>query len=172
MKKILALPVLLAILFGCTHRITDFTLISTKNVDMSKASSFKRAQQRVNGEDRAQIIIFIPIGEANVKEAIDNAIEQIPGCVALVDGVLYTKFWYIPYIYGQSAAIVEGTPLIDPSLTLNNDVSMPDYTYIKLDRKGGISEFKTVTEAEFNELMAPIREGYDKKGIGDSRTMK
>jgi hypothetical protein len=52
-----------------------------------------------------------------MKEAIDQAIESKPGAVALVDGVVYQKIWYIPYIYGQSGFTVEGTPLIDPALT-------------------------------------------------------
>jgi hypothetical protein len=101
---------------GCTTRIVDFTAISTKNVDWSKAATFSRASSRVVGKDTAHIIIFIPTGVPNMKEAIDQAIESRPGGVALVDGVVYSKFWWIPYIYGQTSYVVEGTPLIDPAL--------------------------------------------------------
>lgn len=101
---------------GCTTRIVDFTTISTKNVDWSKAETFSRAPSRVEGRDMAHLIIFIPTGVPNMKEAIDRAIESVPGGVALVDGVVYSKFWWIPYVYGRTSYVVEGTPLIDPAL--------------------------------------------------------
>ena len=102
-------------LTGCTTRMTDFTVLSTKNVDLSKMASYQRGATRVKGEDIVYIIIFIPTGVPNTKEAIDRAIEQVPGAIALVDGVLYQKGWW--FIIGQSGFIVEGTPLIDPAVT-------------------------------------------------------
>lgn len=110
---ITCIAVLLIGLTGCTTRLTDFTIISTKNVDLSVISKAKRGSTRVSGKDLVHIIIFIPTGVPNMKEAIDKAIESVPGAVALVDGVLYQKFFYIPYIYGQSSYVVEGTPLIN-----------------------------------------------------------
>lgn len=112
----LLLSVLTLINVGCTTRLVDFTTISTKNVDWSRAATFNRASARVEGKDLVHIIIFIPTGTPNMKEAIDRAIESKPGGVALVDGVVYSKVWYIPYIYGQISYVVEGTPLLDPSL--------------------------------------------------------
>jgi len=100
---------------SCTTRMTDFTVLSTKNVDLSKMASYTRGPQRVKGEDLAFIIIFIPTGVPHPKEAIDKAIESVPGAIALVDGVVYQRGWW--FILGQSGFIVEGTPLIDPSLT-------------------------------------------------------
>ena len=49
-----------------------------------------------------------------MKEATDRAIESVPGAVALVDGVVYARGWW--FIFGESTYIVEGLPLIDPSL--------------------------------------------------------
>jgi len=106
--------VFLAMLTGCTTRITDFTIISTKNVDLSVIGHARRGTVRAQGEDVTHIIIIIPTGIPHVKEAIDKAIESVPGAVALVDGVLYYRAFYIPYIYGQKAYVVEGTPLIMP----------------------------------------------------------
>jgi hypothetical protein len=124
MKKAVALVLLGIISTGCTTRLVDFTAISTKNVDWSKAATFNRSSARVEGKDTAHIIVFIPTGIPNMKEAIDRAIESKSGGVALVDGVVYSKFWWIPYIYGQTSYVVEGTPLIDPALT-GNLVSKP-----------------------------------------------
>jgi phosphoribosylcarboxyaminoimidazole (NCAIR) mutase len=117
MNKWISLGLMGLVCAGCTTRMVDFTTISTKNVDWSKAETFVRAPARVEGIDKVHIIIFIPTGIPNMKEAIDRAIESKPGSVALVDGVVYQKVWYIPYIYGQSSYVVEGTPLIDPALT-------------------------------------------------------
>ncbi|MGO9243888.1 MAG: hypothetical protein ACLPT4_16280 [Verrucomicrobiia bacterium] len=105
----------MSLIVGCTTRLTDFTVLSTKNVDLSKMASYTRGISRVHGEDLITIIIFIPTGVPNAKEAIDRAIQSVPGAIALVDGVVYQKAWW--FLIGQSGFMVEGTPLIDPSLT-------------------------------------------------------
>ncbi len=116
-KTIASLLLVTAVLAsaGCTTRLVDFTMISTKNVDWSRAAEFKRTGTRVVGEDIAQMILFIPTGIPNMKEAIDRAIESVPGGVALVDGVVSSKAWTI-FIYGEQSFVVEGTPLVDPGL--------------------------------------------------------
>ena len=135
-------------LSGCVTRLGDFTLISTKNVDLSKGASFQRGPSRVKGEDIISIIIFIPTGVPNMKTAIDKAIESVPGAIALLDAVLSQKVWYIPYIYGQSGYVVEGTPLIDPALNLS--VKLPsNYIFSRLDKKGNLIETKYLNKAEF-----------------------
>lgn len=109
----------LILLSGCSQRIVDFTVISSKNIDLSRGADFKRSPVRVKGEDRKMIIIFIPTGIPNAKEAMDNAIESVPGAVGLLDGVITQHSWYIPYIYGESWVEVEGTPLVGPMLKKN-----------------------------------------------------
>lgn len=116
-KSFLILSVLL--LANCTQRLTDFTIISSKNIDISKSASLKNGKARVEGKDTKHIIVFIPTGVPHVKEALDNAIEETPGAVALTDGVINYSWFYIPYIYGQSSYIVEGKPLIDPEMSKN-----------------------------------------------------
>jgi hypothetical protein len=113
-EKIAISLCLLAALPACSQRMVDFTVISSKNIDLSRGADFKRLPTRIKGEDRKSIIIFIPTGIPNAKEAMDNAIESVPGAVGLVDGVITQHSWYIPYIYGQNWIEVEGTPLIDP----------------------------------------------------------
>lgn len=113
---LLVMGVALIAVAGCTTRLVDFTLISTKNIDLTRGADFKRGASRVEGIDKAHIIICVPTGIPNMKEAVDKAIESVPGGVAILDGVLSQRFWYIPLIYGQSMYVVEGTPLIDPAL--------------------------------------------------------
>ena len=83
------------------------------------------------------IIIFVPTGTPSLKEAIDKAIEKVPGGVALVDGVVYHKWFYIPYIYGEFKYTIEGTILIDPSLTSSESLS--NYAICSLDEDGQFS---------------------------------
>lgn len=99
------------ILCSCTSRITDFTIISTKNYNIN--SSHRIKGERVTGTDEKHIIVVIPTGEPNVKEAIDNAIESVPGCVGLADGAVYHTAWYIPYIYGKMSYTIEGTAILE-----------------------------------------------------------
>lgn len=113
-KILLVMVVFSFLISGCTRRITDFTLISTKNIDLSRGAEFKRGETRVMGEDFAFIFLFIPFGLPNMKQATDMAIESTPGAIGLLDGVVEAEgFWFI---MGYSKYKVRGTPLIDPKL--------------------------------------------------------
>ena len=107
---------LLIALQGCTHRLTDFTVISTKNYPIEYSNvELKKAPERVKGVDRAHWILFFPTGFPNMKEAIDRAIEKYPGAVGLSDGVVKSKSWWA-ILYGQDSYIVEGTPIYPEDL--------------------------------------------------------
>ena len=98
-------------LSSCTHRVTDFTIISTKNYPIGRdAASLKKASFRVKGVDKTHTVLMIPFGTPNLKEAIDRAIEAYPGAVGLSDGVVKNKSWFV-FLYGQNSFIVEGTPV-------------------------------------------------------------
>jgi hypothetical protein len=151
-QRLLPLICLLAFAAGCTTRLVDFTVISTKNVDWSQASTFKRGKNRIEGRDTIHIIVFIPTGVPNMKEAVDRAIESVPGAVALVDGVLLSKAWYIPYIYGRSSYVVEGSPLIDPALASNASEPETDYVAAYCDRQGKVKTLSYLTRSEYESL--------------------
>lgn len=138
---------LILLLAGCTTRLIDFTMISTKNIDFSRSANFQRGKTRVEGKDSASIIIIIPTGVPSMKEAIDRAIESVPGAVALVDGVVSSKVFYFPYLFGESTYLVEGTPLIDPALSSIELES--NYIICRIDGMGGIKETKFVSEEKY-----------------------
>jgi hypothetical protein len=95
----------LVFLAGCTLRLVDFTVISTKNVQVTSKSKGKR----VTGEDCVPVV-FVPIGMPNMEEAIDRAIESAgPQYDALVDGVMYHTNQ--SFIVGKVCYKVEGTPI-------------------------------------------------------------
>lgn len=105
----------ICMLLGCTQRMFDFTIISSKNLDLSRAAEFTKGNERVEGKDTIYLILIFPTGIPNVKEAVDNAIEKVPGAVALLDGVVsFRQLFFI--LGGANSFIVEGTPLIDRSL--------------------------------------------------------
>ncbi len=168
-KKVGSLTVVALMLLsvsGCAVRLVDFTIISTKNIDLSRGADFKRGAVRVTGEDQVNIIIIIPTGTPNIKQAIDKAIQSVPGAVALLDGVITSKCWYIPYIFGQSSYVVEGTPLIDPKLVVAKLES--NYIISKLDRDGKVLQTKFVNKAEYESIKKQI--GLAKVKKLDSRS--
>lgn len=114
------LPLLLVTLASatgaCTTRLIDFTVLSTKNVDLSRVNEYQRRPFRTDGTDRIHIVLFVPFGSRDLKEAIDRSIESIPGAVALVNGVVYSTWFYFPLIYGQLYYRVEAEVLVDPLL--------------------------------------------------------
>ncbi|RLC55663.1 MAG: hypothetical protein DRH89_07230 [Candidatus Cloacimonadota bacterium] len=153
MKKIVFGLVIVILLSGCTTRFIDFTIISSKNIDMSRGAEFYRDRNRVIGEDSASIIIFIPTGTPNAKEALDRAIESVQGAVALLDGVISQKFFYIPYIYGESTIIVEGTALIDPKLLSNIEEETTGKHYvIVMNKSGEIEKSTEVSEEDYKMI--------------------
>lgn len=147
--KLFVVGLILVGMSACTHRLVDFTIISSKNVDLSKAATFKRGNQRVEGVDKAYIIIFIPTGFPEVKQAVDNAIEKVPGCVALVDGVISQTAWY--FLIGYNGINVEGTPLIDPSLAMYEGGLKSNYMIAEMNEKGEVASFKYVTKDEYQQ---------------------
>lgn len=118
MKKpiLLAVAALVFCMPGCVRTLTDFTIVSTRNVDLSRMAEYKRLSQPRRGRDVVHWVLCFPLswtGEPELKPAIDRAILSAPGGVALVDGRIRESFWHI-LLYGQSSLIVEGTPLVDP----------------------------------------------------------
>jgi hypothetical protein len=94
---------------GCTQRIIDFTVISSKQMEMRIQDTGKG--NRVEGKDGVYWVLFIPLGTPNLKEAVDRAIESAgPGYDALIDGVIYSSSYYF-ILSGYTGYKVIGTPI-------------------------------------------------------------
>lgn len=104
-------------------------MISTKNVPIGTVpTDFEKGTVRVKGVDSKPIVLAIPIGSPNLKEAIDKAIESYPGAVGLADGVVKSNFWHA-LVFGKNSYIVEGTPLLLKGTTASqylNDQYQPN----------------------------------------------
>lgn len=100
-----------ALIFGCSTRMIDYTLISSKNTNVRG----KSYGQRVEGIDCAGMILgLIPVHgrlNPNMKEAVDRAIESAgPEYDALIDGVVDQRITFL-ILYNEACFIVEGTPI-------------------------------------------------------------
>lgn len=100
--RLYALLMLSAALSGCTTRLWDFTVMSTRNVPIDLST-----RQEGEGDAMEFIVIVIPTGVPNMKEAVDRAIEDGNGDLLLNARVRYS-WWYIPYVFGQEGYHVEG----------------------------------------------------------------
>ena len=105
MKTILIL--LTALLFsGCSTRYGNLTVASTKNINVNM-QEYELAEEGVTGTSMKPIIIFIPLGMPTIEDAIDNALEAGEGEL-MQNVVIYYKWFWIPYIYGQSKFEAKG----------------------------------------------------------------
>lgn len=88
---------------GCSHtyRVGDYTLLSTKNVNLDSGKMVHR--ERVVNEEKAS-----NIEPLYIKDAIDHAIDQDPCAVALSDVAVYLILG--PF---SSSWKIEGNKVID-----------------------------------------------------------
>jgi hypothetical protein len=105
---------LAALLFsGCSVRVADLTLVSTKNIDLSDTQLDARKGQRQKGEDcRFVLLGLIPFGLPNMEEAVDKALEAGKGNVMVDEVTEYKNIWFL--IGGLTCIEVEGTVLNAP----------------------------------------------------------
>lgn len=114
MKKIISLAVIMAAvatMTGCTTRVVDLTVASTKNYNIN-SNKFVMGK-RVTGEDKKPVVIF-PLGIPSVKDATDRAIQQDKCAVGLSDVAVYDLQHH--FLFGSFGYRVEGTQIIDRGL--------------------------------------------------------
>jgi hypothetical protein len=118
--------ILLALLFcmtGCvsTQKLGDFTLLSSRNVELSRAGEFRQSSTEVEGKDVRNWLFGIPLkaGDTDLKGAVDAALTKVPGAVAVVDPRFSYRSFRIPFLFGSiyrsEGFYVKGTVLVDPN---------------------------------------------------------
>ena len=101
---ILALCLTLAT--GCSIRLADFTVISTKSVELDRVDLDDLPKtENVTGYDKKLMLLFFPLGIPHIENAVDDALEKGNGD-AMTDAVLYSSSWW--FIVGQNILKVEG----------------------------------------------------------------
>ncbi|HVZ37843.1 MAG TPA: hypothetical protein VHI13_01070 [Candidatus Kapabacteria bacterium] len=114
---------------GCSKRIGDFTMVTTKNYERS--TQYKMVG-RMEGSDKAMMILFIPTGSPDIKNAVDRAIEAGNG-VYLANAVLESTQWYA-LLVGQFGYTVTGDVYAPVS---HGDLENPAIEKFQLMGKGG-----------------------------------
>ncbi|MDT4841078.1 hypothetical protein FQZ97_749190 [compost metagenome] len=93
---------------GCSIRVADLTVASTKNFNMN--STALETGRRVEGKDSVPVVLF-PLGQVNMKEAIDRAVEKERCAVGLSDVVINQEAF--AFLVGYIAVTVEGNLILD-----------------------------------------------------------
>ena len=110
-KAVIAVLAATAIISGCTVRVADMTVASTKNYNINSSKFVKG--KRVTGEDNYPVIIF-PTGIPNMKTAMDVAIQKDKCAVGLSD-VVMSQLNH-SFLVGLVGYRVEGDLIIDTTL--------------------------------------------------------
>lgn len=113
MKLLLTGILATVVVSGCATRVADFTIASTKNMNVKDSLHRVDVSERVVARDVAHTILIFPIGVPNMKEALDNTIENRPGAVGLSDVTIKRGSFHIPFVYGQDYYEVEGNPIYE-----------------------------------------------------------
>lgn len=111
-QKKLSLFITLLILASCSHRSLDFSIISTKRIDLSKGDRFVKMSKRINAVDRSVIITIFPTSYPSFQQAVEKGLAQAPGAVAIADGTMHERFWWIPFIFGRHEIKISGVPIM------------------------------------------------------------
>ncbi|APO81775.1 MULTISPECIES: hypothetical protein [Pseudomonas] len=109
-KAIFTVIVAAAVASGCTVRVADMTVASTKNYNINSSKFVKGS--RVTGEDTYPVILF-PFGIPNMKTAMDNAIQK-DGCAVGLSDVVMSQLNHA-FLVGSIGYRVEGDLIIDTS---------------------------------------------------------
>ena len=117
------------------QRLGDFSVISSRNFDLN--SDYVLLEKRVIGEDIQYIILFIPTGQINIENAVDDALQRVDGDV-MTNASLKLQGFYIPYIYGESRYIVEGDVWKKSSANLGDVINEVDNIYTAVEQNGEI----------------------------------
>ena len=103
-----AAAVVMPLMSGCTYHLGDFTLLASKNVDLTRfRTDLGENSQQVVGTDEAWSFVGIG-GIPNLKEAIDRAEEQ--GHAPALTNARLTAYYWNAFIVGNMKFEARGNP--------------------------------------------------------------
>ena len=106
-RGMLAMGLALMLSSGCTTRLGDMTLVSTRLVSLDGVDvSALPHSERVTGKSSKPVFLFIPLGFPNLLDAIDEALGKGDGDL-LVDVVIRAEGGW--FLVGQNGLTVTGT---------------------------------------------------------------
>tara|TARA_Y100001935_G_C17156180_1_gene432932 strand:+ start:272 stop:604 length:333 start_codon:yes stop_codon:yes gene_type:complete len=104
MKEKTFLFLFLLLFTACSTRVADFTIISTRNIDMD--GNYELVESKVKGKDVTPIIAYIPLGSPSIEDAIDDALDSVDGDIMTDVTVRSNVLWFI--YFGTYTYVVVG----------------------------------------------------------------
>ncbi|OHB79564.1 MAG: hypothetical protein A2Z25_01755 [Planctomycetes bacterium RBG_16_55_9] len=114
MRKCILCVLLAFLIFaqGCKSHMGDFTLITTKNINLTSFSSHgEESGERVSGEDAQFFFFSIPVGFCSIKEAVDDALDKKNSYMLIDATIYYERFWIPLCWWGHEKFEVTGVPI-------------------------------------------------------------
>ena len=164
------LAVVVMMLAGCTstEALGRFTIISSKNVELSRLAEMTRHHEDLSTDTKSlnfKVFWFIQTRRISqsyeLENALDAVVEQVPGGIALVDAQLsyYRKRGFLNFTH-RWGYIFEGTVLVDPQVSSAAQAKLeeiaPDGNLYAVNSED-TGELTFVDEATFNELIASAK---------------
>ena len=164
------LAVVVMMLAGCTstEALGRFTIISSKNVELSRLAEMKRHHETLKTDNKSlnlKVFWFIQTRRISqsyeLENALDAVVEQVPGGIALVDAQLsyYRKRGFLNFTH-RWGYIFEGTVLVDPQVSAAAQAKLeeiaPDGNLYAVNSED-TGEITFVDEATFNKLIASTK---------------
>jgi hypothetical protein len=140
-----------AVLTGCATQIGQFTMATTKNVDLSRLGQFNRTSREVKAQDSTVYILGFKVKTAKMNAALDKALARIPGAVALIDVRISTKSTSLILVRFDSY-IVSGTALVDPQI-VSGGSSNENPQLVAFSEEGEIIEVVAITQEEYDTYL-------------------
>ncbi len=93
MSRLTLWIILLLTLASCSARLGDFTILSSRNVELQGEHSL--VQRNVEGSDGTTwLLLIIPIGKPNLRQAVDDMLARHQADF-LTNVILYKRSWSI-----------------------------------------------------------------------------
>ena len=138
MPKLVALLALAFVCAGCQTRVTRYSLLSTREVDVSRMEIARAAATPVDGRAGSLMLGKIPVsvrgvadevtgtsyGNAHIDRALNRALAKSPGAVALADVVMHDTQASFPFLWDFRSCTVKGRPVVMPLPAAEAEQSM------------------------------------------------
>jgi hypothetical protein len=138
MPKLIALLALAFVCAGCQTRVTRYSILSTRQVDVSRMQATNNPASPVDGKAGSLMLGKIPLsvrlladevtgrsyGNPHIDRALDRALAKSPGAVALADVVLYDTQASFPFLWDFRSCTVKGRPVVVPPPATQPEQSM------------------------------------------------
>lgn len=109
MKKhiytVLLVAVLVALFSGCSSKIGEFTIISTRNVSLDNPPVL--IERSVSGSSMSTMLLGFKLFTPDLREAVNDALDDYEADF-LTNVVIYERDWTILWLFGREGYVVKG----------------------------------------------------------------